>query len=135
MCRKKGNITTYPLILFISILFLIAVGVFLINAIFPFIWYQKLNTTAQKYMFVIEKFGYLTQSEKETLLNDLNAQGFDISQIEIEAPNKRMSYGEVIELKIKYRYEYTNVIYSSNKLGTQKKYIDMVVSKLSYSKI
>ena len=132
---KKGNIATYTLIIFISMLFLIAVGVFLINAIFPFIWYQKLNSTAQKYMFVIEKFGYLTKSEKEILLSDLENQGFDISKIEIEAPNERKNYGEFIEFKIKYNYEYNNITYLDNKFETEKKYINMTVSKNSYSKI
>lgn len=130
--NKKGNTAvTYPLILFISIMFIIMISVFFINSIFPFIWYQKLNLIAQKYMFVIEKFGYLTDLEKNTLINDLVSQGFDISKIEIYAPSSKKSYGELLEFKIKYEYNYKNV----NGLNLEDKTIDMFVLKSSYSKI
>lgn len=133
---KKGNsIVTYPLIVFISMIFLISIGVFLINCIFPFIWYQKLNSTAQKYMFVIEKFGYLTDTEKQNLLNELSSQGFDLNNIQIFAPNERKTYGELIEFKLEYNYEYKNIEFLDNKFDTTNKYIDMIVSKNSYSKI
>ena len=46
---KKGNaVATYPLVLMVSIFSIIMVGIFFINSIFPFIWYQKLNMSAQK---------------------------------------------------------------------------------------
>ena len=108
--NKKGNVVvTYPLILFISIMCIIVISIFFINSIFPFIWYQKLNLIAQKYMFVIEKFGYLTDLEKNNLINDLASQGFDASQIQISAPSKRKTYGELIEFKIIYNYKYKNI--------------------------
>lgn len=107
---KKGNtVVTYPLILVVSVISIIMIGIFLVNSIFPFIWYQKLNMTAQKYMFVIEKFGYLTDLEKNNLINDLASQGFDASQIQISAPSKRKTYGELIEFKIIYNYKYKNI--------------------------
>lgn len=132
LINKKGNtVVTYPLVLFISIFFIIMIGVFFINSIFPFIWYQKLNYTAQKYMFVVEKFGYLTNLEKSNLINELNSQGFDVSNIYIYAPNGKRSYGELIELKIIYKYKYNNI--SGFKL--ENKEMNMIVVKSSYSKV
>lgn len=130
--NKKGNTAvTYPLILFISIMCIIIISIFFINSIFPFIWYQKLNLITQKYMFVIEKFGYLTDLEKNTLIKELATQGFDTSKIEIYAPNNKKSYGELLDFKIKYKYKYKNI----NGFTLQDKTINMVVSKSSYSKI
>lgn len=130
--NKKGNaVVTYPIVLFISILFLIMVGIFFINSIFPFIWYQKLNSTAQKYMFIIEKFGYLTDLEKANVINELNSQGFDINNIELYAPSNKKSYGELIEFKIVYKYKYKNI----SEFKLEEKTINMVVTKSSYSKV
>lgn len=130
--NKKGNVAvTYPLILVISIMCIIVISIFFINSIFPFIWYQKLNLIAQKYMFVIEKFGYLTDLEQNTLINELASQGFDTSKIEIYAPNTKKSYGELLEFKINYKYKYKNI----SGLTLQENIINMVVCKSSYSKI
>lgn len=132
LINKKGNtVVTYPLVLFISMLFVIMIGIFLINLIFPFIWYQKLNSTAQKYMFVIEKFGYLTNLEKANIINELNLQGFDTNNIELYAPSNKKSYGELIEFKIIYKYKYKNI----NGFKLEDKTIYMVVTKSSYSKV
>ena len=107
------------------------VGIFFINSIFPFIWYQKLNSTAQKYMFIIEKFGYLTDLEKANVINELNSQGFDINNIELYAPSNKKSYGELIEFKIVYKYKYKNI----SEFKLEEKTINMVVTKSSYSKV
>ena len=136
MKLKKGNIiVTYPLVLLVSIFSIVVVGVFFINAIFPFIWYQKLNITAQKYMFVIERFGYLTNKEKNNMINDLKNQGFDSSKINIVAPNKRKTYGELIEFKITYDYSYKNIGVANINFNNKEKNIKMKVYKNSYSKI
>lgn len=133
---KKGNtVATYPLIVIISIISIIIVGTFFVNSIFPFIWYQKLNSTAQKYMFVIEKFGYLTNVEKNNLIKDLTEQGFDQNYIEIYAPEQRRTYGELIEFKLIYKYKHKNVGIINNIFSSKDKYINMQISKNSYSKI
>lgn len=130
--RKRGGTTvTYPLVLFISVISVIMIGIFFINLIVPFIWYQKLNSISQKYMFIIEKFGYLTDSEKSNLINELNLQGFDTNNVTVYAPNNKRSYGELIELKIEYNYKYKNI----NRFKLENKVINMVVLKSSYSKI
>ena len=58
---KKGNvIVTAPIILLCCMFLILVLGTFYINAIKPFIWYEKLNNISNKYMFIIEKYGYLT---------------------------------------------------------------------------
>ena len=134
MRDKKGNVVViYPIVIIMAIMILVIVGMFFLNSIFPFIWYQKLNHIAQKYMFVIEKFGYLTDSERKNLQEELSEQGFDISKVIIQAPSARKSYGELIEFKLSYEYTYNNMNVLKNNM--EKKKIDIKVSKCSYSKI
>lgn len=133
---RKGNaIATYPLIIFMCVLFIIIIGVFFINSIIPFIWYQKLNTVTQKYMFVIEKFGYLTDLEKQNFINELEEKGFDKNNIEIIAPEERKTYGELIELKVNYKYIYNKINYYQRMFSKEANYINMEIKKSSFSKI
>jgi len=100
---KNGNsAVTVPIILVISIFMIIIIGTYIINSIIPFIYHQKLITLANKYMFVIEKFGYLTDEEKNLLESELNDSGFDISRITLKYPNELKNYGELIEFEIDY---------------------------------
>jgi len=100
---KNGNsAVTVPIILVISIFMIIIMGTYIINSIIPFIYHQKLITLANKYMFVIEKFGYLTDEEKNLLESELNDSGFDISRIILKYPNELKNYGELIEFEIDY---------------------------------
>lgn len=132
---KIGNsVLTFPIMLLTSSMFIVIVGVYIINLIIPFLWYEKLNSTSQKYMFVIEKYGYLTEIEKSSLLTDLENQGFDISYIEIIAPNIIKNYGELIEFEIKYKVKRKTPIMLKGNVNLEEKYIDMVVKKYSYSK-
>jgi hypothetical protein len=68
-------------------------------------------------------------------MEELKTQGFDISKIDIEVPKNPLSYGELINFKVSYRYEYKNINMSDGKLGLKNREINMVVSKNSYSKI
>lgn len=132
---KKGNsVLTFPIMLLTSSMFIVIVGVYIINLIIPFLWYEKLNSTSQKYMFVIEKYGYLTEIEKLSLLTDLENQGFDISYIEIIAPNIIKNYGELIEFKIKYKLKQKIPVMLKGKVNLDEKDIDIVIKKYSYSK-
>ena len=100
---KNGNsAVTVPIILVISIFMIIIIGTYIINSIIPFIYHQKLITVANKYIFVIEKFGYLTDEEKNLLESELNDSGFDISRITLKYPNELKNYGELIEFEIDY---------------------------------
>lgn len=130
---KNGNtLLVTPIIVLFSIISILVLGIFFINAIKPFIWYQKLNDISNKYMFVIEKFGYLTYEEKNNLENELVESGFDINNITILCPETQKSYGEILEFYIKYEFNFklptliNNI--NNNKIG-------IVVKKYSFSKV
>ena len=104
--KRKGNtVLTLPFVIIISLTLIIIFGVFTINMILPFVWYEKLQHTSYKYMYVIEKYGYLTSSEKDSLIEELENHGFDRDQIKIESPSEPVGYGNIIEFNIKYNYE------------------------------
>ena len=124
-----------PIILIFCILFIIIIGMILINTIKPFIWYEKLNKISEKYMFVIEKYGYLTYSEKNNLLQELQGNGFESKNISITVPNVKKSYGELVNFKINYEMYFENIEFESGKIMIKRVPININVEKYSYSKI
>lgn len=104
--KKRGStVLTLPFVIIISLILIIVFGVFTINMILPFIWYEKLQHTSYKYMYVIEKYGYLTSSEKSNLVKELEERGFDKNEIEIDSPSEPIGYGNIIKFNIKYNYK------------------------------
>lgn len=83
-------------------------------------------------MYIIEKYGYLTDSENDNLILDLKKSGFDINNIEIESPNKHTTYGELIYFTIKYKIRYMMPTFAGN---FSDEMIEIVVKKSSYCKI
>lgn len=134
--NKKGNsVVSAPIIILVSSFFVILIGIYIINMIVPFIWYEKLNSTTQKYMFVIEKYGCLTYDEKNNLIQDLNNQGFNIENIEIIAPATIKNYGELLEFKVNYKLVQKTPTVSSKEFNLKERIINMEIKKYSYSKI
>lgn len=104
--KRKGNtVLTMPLVLGISMILIIVLCVFTINLIIPFVWYQKLQVVSYKYMYVIEKYGCLSLSEKNMLVEELKNKGFEENEIEVVAPSSPKGYGELIEFCIRYNYK------------------------------
>lgn len=133
---KCGNsMAVVPLILIISIFMIIIIGTYIMNSMLPFIYHQKLMTLANKYMFVIEKFGYLTNEEKNSLLEELNNSGFDISQINLKYPSGLKQYGELIEFEIDYKLTLKNPIIEDGTYKLKEKETILKVKKNSFSKI
>lgn len=133
--QKSGNtVVTMPIMLIISIFIIINIGVHMIELTKPFLIYEKLNTIALKYMFIIEKFGYLTEIEKNNMLNEMSNKGIDISRVSLKFPDRLEEYGELIEFSITY-LEYINLpSFINGKLDINKKEIKIEVNKNSYSK-
>ncbi|MDD2376870.1 MAG: hypothetical protein PHD15_05485 [Clostridia bacterium] len=133
---KNGNsVITIPIVLVISIFMIIIIGTYIINSIIPFIYHQKLITLANKYMFVIEKFGYLTEEEKKLLEYDLNDSGFNISKITLKYPNELKKYGELIEFEIDYILVLKTPTISNGTYNLIEKETILKVRKNSFSKI
>lgn len=105
-CKKQGNtVLTMPFVIIISFVTIIVFGIFAINMILPFVWYQKLQLISYKYVYVIEKYGYLTNSEKINLVEELAQKGFEKEEIKIESPSEAKGYGNIIEFNITYNYK------------------------------
>lgn len=133
---KNGNTAiTTPVVLILSLTIIVLLGIFIINTIVPFLWCEKLNKLANKYMFVIEKYGYLTEDEKANLINDMKNEGFDTGKINMEIPSSSKSYGELIEFKLSYELEQKMPKISSGAITFENKCTQIVVRKNSYCKI
>ena len=131
MKKRGSSILATPIMISISMISLIMLTMLIVNLIMPFTIYQKLDNIATKYIFVIEKFGYLTESEKNNLLSDLNQEGIDSNYIKLEYPKKKEPYGNLITLKISYEYAYNIINFEINK----KEKTIISVTKNSFSKI
>ena len=133
MNKKKGNITM-TISLIVSLGFMLILTVYIINTIIPFIWYQKLQALANKYVYVIERFGYLTDNEEQALLTDLEEEGFDLSHIKFECPKSYLEYGTLFKFEITYTlYQEYNVIASGIK--NEARTVPLTIRKYGYSKI
>ena len=130
MKGKKGNATT-AITLVVSLGFLLVLAMYIINTIIPFVWYQKLQAVANKYLYVVEKFGYLTDTEEKELLNE---DGFDLNNIQIDCPKSYLEYGTLFKFEITYNL---NQQYSviDNGIKNEARTVSLRIRKYGYSKI
>lgn len=133
MYRKNGN-ATFAITLIISLAFLLILTVYIINTIIPFIWYQKLQAIANKYVYVVERFGYLTDSEEKEMYKELEQSGFDLTAVQLECPKSYLEYGTLFKFEITYNLsqEY-NVI--SNGIKNEARTVPLRIKKYGYSKM
>ena len=133
MINKKGNITT-TITLIVSLGFLLILTIYIINTILPFIWYQKLQAVANKYTYVIERFGYLTDTEEKAMYQELEKDGFDLSHIQLECPKSYLEYGTLFKFEITYNlHQEYNVI--ANGIKNEARIVPLTIRKYGYSKI
>lgn len=97
----------------------------------PFIWYQKLQLVATKYMYIIDKYGYLTEKEQQQMIIEMKQYGFDTNYITISVPKTKQAYGKLIEMQIKYVLMHNTISLQ----GKTTKSLTLAVKKYSYSKI
>lgn len=103
--NRGSEIITTPVVIAIGLMLVAVLIVFCVNILMPYIWYEKLSSTCLKYVFVMEEYGYLTNKEKQNLINDLKNQGFDTSQLSIDSTTRRQVYGSPIILNVRYVYK------------------------------
>lgn len=132
MNNKKGEITQIFTLL-VSFAILIITIVYIINMMTPFIWYQKLQNIADKYLYIVERFGYLTENEKDELYKDLTSEGFDINNISLECPNKKLEYGKKFNFNITYKLKLQYGMFSE-KIKRETKDVLIHVKKYGYTK-
>lgn len=130
---KQGqSVITTPIVLLFSVTILVIITIYCINMITPFVWYQKMQLIANKYMYIIDKYGYLTSKELNLMKEEMKESGFDINMLNITAPLQKKEYGKLIELKIEYRLK-QKIILLNNSI--MKREIPLVIKKYSYSKV
>lgn len=133
MNKKQGNITT-TITLIVALGFLLVFTVYIINTILPFIWYQKLQAITNKYVYVIERFGYLTDSEEKALYDELEEAGFEVNNIQLECPKSYLEYGTLFKFEITYNlYQEYNIIL--NGIKNEARIIPLTIRKYGYSKM
>lgn len=103
--QKGSTIVTTPIIIAIGMILISTLIIFTIKILMPYIWYEKLSSTCIKYIFVMEEYGYLTNTEKRNLISELENQGFEKKNLSLEATGRQQKYGDPIYLNIKYEYE------------------------------
>ena len=130
---KKGqSVITTPIIVLFSIALLVIMTVYCINMIMPFVWYQKMQFIATKYMYIIDKYGYLTTKELNLMKEEMKESGFDMNMLKITAPLQKKEYGKLIELKIEYSLKQKIPLLNSNIMQRE---IPLIIKKYSYSKV
>ncbi len=133
---KRGNTSlTIVFVTFICIIISIYIVSYIFNIINVFICYQKLNNISLKYMFILEKYGYLTQDEKDELFNDLQKNNIDTSNVVIDVPEDISSFGTKLDFVIEYKYKLNRIFFSENSFGLNVDYINISVKRSCYSKV
>lgn len=128
MRKQKGSsIITTPIVIAIGIMLISTLIVMAVKILMPYIWYEKLSSSAIKYIFVMEEFGYLTKKEANSLKEELVKQGFEEEKLYLDYTKSRVNYGDPIYLKVSYDY---NLNLPLSKETT----IPMVVERNSVSK-
>lgn len=133
MNKKRGNVTN-AIVLIISLAFLLVLTIYIINTIIPFIWYQKLQAIVDKYVYIVERFGYLTETEEKALYKELEEDGFDLTKIQLECPKSYLEYGTLFKFQITYQLEQEyNII--ANGIKNEARTVPLQIRKYGYSKI
>lgn len=133
--NKGSTILITPIIWVITIFIFIFFIVFGIRIMEPFMIYQKVSSTALKYIFVMEEFGYLNKSDEKSLKNELISKGLKNENILITATNQLKDYGEVIELTVIYQHPYKKVSFDNSLIPRyNEELMEICVSKKGVSK-
>lgn len=133
--NKSGNTAISTTLTTMFCIFLLTIfAITIIRIIMPLLIYQKMQSVVVKYMYIIEKYGYLTNAEYINLLNDIVACGIDEGSVNVEYPSSPQLYGSLLKLKVEGDYTSKLLIFGDGvlqKLTTT----NISVTKYSYSKI
>lgn len=131
--KRGSTVITDMFILVVSLLIITITTMFMVNILTPFIYYQKLQMTSQKYMYIIEKYGGLTSLEISQMYDELESNGFQKDKIEINIPEDSLSYGDEIIFEIKYTHT-QKVPTLDGGINMKDKDIELVIRKVSIVK-
>lgn len=133
--NKGSTILITPIVWVITIFIFVFFIVFGIRIIEPFMIYQKISSTALKYIFVMEEFGYLNKSDEKSLKNELINKGLKNENIFINATNELKEYGDIIVLTVEYKHPYKRIRFDNSLIPKyNEEIIEICVSKKGVSK-
>ena len=113
--NKNGSSAISTTLSTMFCIFLLAIfAVSIMQMLMPFLAYQKMQTVVVKYMYVIEKYGYLTKAEYNNLISDVVSCGIEEKTISIEYPSSPQVYGTLLKLKVQGDYTSNLVIWSDS---------------------
>ena len=131
--KKKGIIMS-SVIISIIILF---VGFIFIYNIFtmmkPCFVYQSIYTVISRYIFIYEKFGYLTEEEITSLNYELSKLCTN-KNYELSVPTEKKQYGDEVNFKFNYLYSYYTINLNEKGFIRKKKTIPIKINRYSYVK-
>ena len=133
--EKGSSLITMPIITTVIFLLMLIFIITFIHLVEPFVIYEKMSSSALKYIFIMEEYGFLTEKEEEKLKKELVCRGLKGPNLMIEATNSEQEYGDPIKLKIIYYHE-LNMPKIINSLIPQFKneIMEINVEKQSFSK-
>ena len=103
--NRGSEIISTPIIIAVGMIMVASLIVLAVKILTPYIWYEKLSSTCLKYVFVMEEYGYLTNTERNNLIVELESQGFEKANLKVNCTNKRQNYGSPIYLHVDYTYK------------------------------
>jgi hypothetical protein len=123
--EKGFAVLPKPLVIVISLILLV---LFFFYVVMPLVSYFKLAGQNIKFLYIMEQYGYLTDDEKDNLLNSLESSGFDISNVTITSTEYPVDYGEPIFLEIKYKYIFRLPFLNNSSPSSSKPDISITLS-------
>lgn len=133
---NKGNsIVTLPIVIAIVFFLFVIFSMTFVNILKPFVVYEKISSSSLKYIFVMEEYGYLTNREREKLIDDLVGKGLEKGKITVRATSEKRDYGEPISLILRYQCDIKVPSFKDSLVPSMEtKNIEVKVTKYSFSK-
>jgi len=133
--QKGGTIVAMPVVLIVIFFIFISIAVMFIRLMEPFIIYEKMSSSSLKYIFEMEEYGYLTDSDRKKLKEELIGKGLKEDKLTIRATSDLQEYGEPISLIINYKHNMNLPSFENSFLPKmEEKEIKLKVFKRSFSK-
>ncbi len=131
--RRGSTVLADVFILCVSLLIITITTMFMVNILTPFIYYQKLQMTSQKYMYIFEKYGSLKTAEINEMYSELEKQGFERNKLSIKCTAAPLTYGQEIIFEVKYIY-IQKIPTLNTGIVLEDKNIELNVRKVSIAK-
>jgi len=133
--KKGGTMVAMPIVLIVVFFIFISIAVMFVRLMEPFVIYEKMSSSSLKYIFIMEEYGYLTESDRAKLKSELQNKGLNADDLTIRATSDLQEYGDPISLIINYKHSMNLPSFENSFIPHMvKKDINLKVFKRSFSK-